>query len=156
MSPAPSTRDPQHALCDVFMTIPRLVTRFYERIWNAGELSAVSELLSETFSFHGSLGVELEGRDAFAHYVLMIRTALAEYRCDILDCVTAEDRAFAKMRFSGRHVAPFRGFEPTGKIVHWLGGALFRFEKGVIADLWVLGDLAGLDTILKRNQGSSP
>jgi len=59
------------------------------------------------------------------------------------------------MRFSGRHVAPFRGFEPTGKTVHWLGAALFRFENGVIADLWVLGDLAGLDTILKRNQGAA-
>jgi steroid delta-isomerase-like uncharacterized protein len=138
------------------MIIPPLVDEFYERIWNAGELSAISELLSETFSFHGSLGMELQGRDAFARYVTMIRTALAEYRCDILDCVTGDNRAFAKMQFSGRHVAPFRGFEPTGKIVHWLGAALFRFENRVIADLWVLGDLAGLDMALKRNQESSP
>lgn len=138
------------------MTIPRLVDQFYERIWNAGELSAISELVSETFSFHGSLGMELQGREAFARYVKMIRTALAEYRCRILDCVSEEDEAFAKMEFSGLHIAPFRGFEPTGKIVRWLGAALFRFENGVIADLWVLGDLAGLDALLRRNQQSSP
>lgn len=142
-------------LCGVFMSIPRLVDQFYQRIWNAGELSAVLELVSETFSYHGSLGIELQGRDAFARYVTMIRTALAQYRCDVLDCVTEGDRAFAKMEFSGRHVAPFRGFETTGKIVHWLGAALFRFENRVIADLWVLGDLAGLDMVLRRNQGSA-
>jgi steroid delta-isomerase-like uncharacterized protein len=141
---------------DVFMTTPSLVDQFYERIWNAGELSAVSELLSETFSFRGSLGIELEGRDAFARYVTMIRTALADYRCEILDCVSEEDRAFAKMEFSGLHVAPFRGFEPTGKILRWLGAALFHFENRVIADLWVLGDLAGLDVVLKRNQQGGP
>lgn len=143
------------SVIDVSMATPCLVDQFYERIWNAGELSAISELLSARFSFRGSLGIELQGRDAFARYVTMIRTALAEYRCEILDCVSEEDRAFAKMEFCGRHVAPFRGFEPTGKIVQWLGAALFRFENGVIADLWVLGDLAGLDAILKRNQEGS-
>ena len=138
------------------MTIPFLVDQFYGRIWNAGELSAISELLSETFSFHGSLGMELQGREAFARYVTTIRTALADYRCDVLDCVTEGNKSFAKMRFSGLHVAPFRGFQPTNKIVHWFGAALFRFEKGMIADLWVLGDLAGLDTILTRNHERAP
>jgi steroid delta-isomerase-like uncharacterized protein len=130
------------------MIIPSLVDQFYQRIWNAGELSAISELLSERFTFRGSLGIELQGRDSFARYVTMIRTALAEYHCDILDCVAEGNRAFAKMQFSGLHVAPFRGFEPTGKIIRWLGAALFRFDNGVIADLWVLGDVAGLDALL--------
>ena len=43
----------------------------------------------------------------------------------------------------------FRGYEPTGKIVDWLGAALFRFENSVIAELWVLGDLAWLDALLQ-------
>jgi len=32
----------------------------------------------------------------------------------------------------------------TGKLVQWLGAALFRFEDSMLAELWVLGDLAGL------------
>ncbi len=55
------------------------------------------------------------------------------------------------MRFGGIHVAPFRGYEPTGKPVHWLGAALFRFDSGCIAELWVLGDLAGLGAVLQQN-----
>jgi predicted ester cyclase len=55
------------------------------------------------------------------------------------------------MRFSRQHVASFRGYQPTGKPVHWLGAALFRFERQHIGELWVLGDLAGLDAVLKNN-----
>ena len=50
----------------------------------------------------------------------------------ILDCVAEEDRAFARMRFSGMHTGLFRGYAPSGKPVHWLGAAWFRFERGVI------------------------
>ena len=55
------------------------------------------------------------------------------------------------MRFSGLHVAPFRGFEPTGSPVQWEGAALFTFRDDLIASLWVLGDLAGLDAALRHN-----
>ena len=41
---------------------------------------------------------------------------------------------------------------PTSKPVHWLGAALFRIERGVICELWVLGDLAGLDHVLEHNK----
>ncbi|HEU0172797.1 MAG TPA: ester cyclase [Blastocatellia bacterium] len=134
------------------MTTRNLVTAFYERIWNACDLGAVSELLIEDFSFRGSLGAELRGREAFKDYVRSVHGALANYRCEILACVSEGEQAFAKMRFSGLHVAPFRGYLATGLPVQWLGAALFRFERQVIAELWVLGDLAGLDAVLKNNQ----
>jgi predicted ester cyclase len=134
------------------MSAPRLVKEFYERIWNAGDPAAISDLLAEEFSFRGSLGVDLRGREAFEIYVRFVRSALADYQCEILDCVTEGKQAFAKMQFSGRHVAAFRGFSPTEKSVCWLGAALFRFENQSIADLWVLGDLTGLDSMLQNNQ----
>lgn len=80
------------------------------------------------FVFRGSLGNELLGRDAFTDYVRSVRGALDQYRREILECVTEEERTFAKMRFSGIHIANFRGFEPIGKLVYWLGAALFRCE----------------------------
>jgi steroid delta-isomerase-like uncharacterized protein len=137
------------------MSTPRLVKAFYERIWNVGDLSAATELLSDDFLFRGSLGDELQGREAFKNYVRSVRTALADYRCEILECVTEGKHAFAKMRFLGVHVAPFRGHLPTGRAVNWLGAALFRFNDQSIVDLWVLGDLASLDAMLK-NDGERP
>lgn len=136
------------------MSTPRLVEEFYGRIWNTGDLLAVSDLLAEDFSFRGSLGPEMRGHEPFREYVRSVRAALADYRCEILACVAEGNHAFAKMRFSGRQVAPFRGFHATGKPVHWLGAALFRFEERAIAELWVLGDLAGLDAVLKANESA--
>ena len=133
------------------MSTPRLVEDFYSRIWNQGDIASTSDLLSKQFCFRGSLGVELHGLDAFREYVQSVRGALADYHCEILDCVTERNRAFAKMRFSGIHVAPFRGYEPTGRTVHWLGAALFRLDGDLIGELWVLGDLVSLDAVLQAN-----
>jgi steroid delta-isomerase-like uncharacterized protein len=133
------------------MSIPQLVRTFYERIWNAGDLDGIPDLLAQDFRFRGSLGSEVHGREAFAGYVKSVRDALDKYNCEILDCVSEGDRAFAKMRFSGLHVGVFRGYEATGKFVSWMGAALFRFEDMAIKELWVLGDLSGLDAELKQN-----
>jgi predicted ester cyclase len=138
------------------MTVPKLVEEFYDHIWNAGNLGAISDLLSADFLFRGSLGSEHQGREAFANYVRSVRGALSNYHCEILECVSQGNLAFAKMRFSGLHTGEFRGYSPTGLPVGWLGAALFRFEENAIAELWVLGDLAGLDEILKTNQERRP
>ncbi|MFN7979358.1 MAG: ester cyclase [Vicinamibacterales bacterium] len=137
------------------MSTPALVDAFYARIWNDGDVAAAEELLADTFVFRGSLGAELRGRDQFLDYVRMVRSALDGYRCDIRECVSEDDRAFARMRFSGRHVGVFRGFAPTHQPVEWAGAALFRFERDRIAELWVLGDLAGLDAMLRANQAAA-
>ena len=132
------------------MSVPALVEAFYARIWSAGQ-EYVDDLLTEDFVFRGSLGAETTGRPAFMDYVYGVRGSLAQYHCDILACVTELPNAFARMRFSGLHVAPFRGFEPTGKPLHWEGAALFTFRGELIASLWVLGDLTGLDAALQDN-----
>jgi steroid delta-isomerase-like uncharacterized protein len=133
------------------MSVPQIVEAFYDRIWNQGNEDGISELLAEDFFFRGSLGVELRGREAFKEYVASIRTALADYHCEILACVTEGEQAFAKMRFSGIHVGPFRGYAAMGRPVYWMGAALFRFIDGAITEVWVLGDLAGLEKVLKEN-----
>ena len=85
-----------------------------------------------------------------------VRTALAHYCCEILECVPEGQQAFAKMRFSGIHLGPFRGHRPSRRPLHWEGAALFRFDAKRIRELWVLGDLVELDAWLKSNAQSQP
>lgn len=134
------------------MSTPALVSAFYDQIWNRGLLLAADELLAESFVFRGSLGAEVKGRPGFVDYVVAVRGALADYHCEILECVAEGPRAFAQMRFSGRHVGAFRGYVPTGRPIAWMGAALFEFEGARIARLWVLGDLAGLDALLESHR----
>lgn len=133
------------------MSTPALVRDFYTRIWNSGDEGAAVALLTQDFNFRGSLGTATQGHAAFLAYVRSVRGSLANYHCEIVSCVAEGEQAFARMRFSGLHVAPFRGYPPTGKPVHWFGTALFSFRGGLISDLWVLGDIAGLEDLLRAH-----
>jgi hypothetical protein len=44
-----------------------------------------------------------------------------------------------------------RGYQPTGRTVHWFAAALFVLDGELIAELWVLGDIVGLDAVLQAN-----
>lgn len=120
------------------------VRRFYEAIWNAGDVSAISEVLAPDVRFRGSLGALSTGHAGFADYVRSVTEALGGYRCDIRSLVVQDDEAAARMLFSGIHRCPFLGFAPTGRRVAWDGAAFFRFAGLRIQEIWVLGDLQGL------------
>ena len=128
----------------------RLVTRFYDEVWNRPDPSVIPQLFHEDCVFRGSLGTERRGHDGLADYVREVTGALSDYRCEIETLVVEGERAFARMRFSGRHTGPFQGFAPTGAELAWEGAALFDTEDGRIRALWVLGDLAGLTALLER------
>ena len=131
--------------------IRQVVESFYADIWNRHDKRKIPTLLCADFTFRGSLGQAKTGHDGFASYVDFVHETLGEYRCDILDLVVEEPKAFARMRFSGIHRGEFCGYQQTGKPVEWAGAALFTFAGGQVADLWVLGDIHGLLQLLERN-----
>lgn len=138
------------------MTEPfSIVRRFYEEIWNRGQLHAIPDICHRDMTFRGSLGDEKRGADGFADYVKYVRGALGDYHCDIEEAVTEGNRVFAKMRFTGVHEGEFLGYAPTHKTVHWAGAALFTVENNRITDLWVLGDVHGLSSQLAQNANAS-
>ena len=127
------------------------VRKFYSLLWDARELASMPSILHEEFTFRGSLGQEKKGHRGFAEYVEMVHQALGEYRCVVEQMVEEGAQVFAKMTFTGVHRAQFMGYPPSHKRVSWHGCALFTFESGLVSDLWVLGDLKGLEDQLKAN-----
>jgi len=67
-----------------------------------------------------------------------------------LDLIVENRQAFARIRFHGIHLGEIFGYAPTGKLVEWIGAALFTFRDDKIADLWVLGDVHGLLQLLQQ------
>ena len=76
---------------------------------------------------------------------------LGDYRCIIEELVEEGEKVFAKMTFTSIHRDDFMGYAPSRKEVSWKGCALFTFAGNLIADVWVLGDLKGLENQLKQN-----
>lgn len=132
------------------------VRRFYEILWNTQDISAISSILHKQVRFRGSLGTENHGYEGFIEYLDSIHHALADYRCTIHELVAEGNSAFAKMSFGGIHRRNFIGYPPSGKRVEWDGCALFHFDGDLIIDIWVLGDLKGLEAQLENNDIPPP
>lgn len=54
------------------------------------------------------------------------------------------ERVIMHITFTGRHVGPFFGIEPTGKEVTWTSLEVYRLEGGKVVERWVQADTAGL------------
>jgi steroid delta-isomerase-like uncharacterized protein len=132
------------------------VRKFYELLWDAHDAEAMPSILHQDFTFRGSLGEEKRGHRGFAEYVDRVHAALGDYRCSIEALVAEDDRVFAKMTFAGRHRAEFMGYAATRRRVSWQGCALFTFVGERIADVWVLGDLKGLEAQLEHHRKVGP
>lgn len=132
--------------------VRELVRLFYEDFWNEVNLGIAGRILHPDVTFRGSVGVGARGPSAVCDYVVMVTTALSEYRCDV-EMITVEGaRAAAKVRFSGLHTGDFLGFPPSGRRVEWMGAAFFVEDDGLLRDIWVLGDLESLRVQLSKGQ----
>src|SRR5688500_18415528 len=125
------------------------VRRYYEELWNAWNLALVDELLGETVSFRGSLGVSVEGRDGFREYVALVRSAFPDFHNRIEELIVEDDRIVARLTYTGTHQGELFGIAPTGRRVTYAGVALFRIAGGRIVEGWVLGDVHNLTRQLR-------
>ncbi len=126
-------------------TTPKtLVERFYDEIWSHGDEATARAILDPRFRFRGSLGVTSDDVGGFLAYVRSVRAALADYRCIIDDLIEGDNRAAARMTFTGLHRGALLGVAATGRMVAWSGAAFFTIVDDRIAELWVLGDIDGL------------
>jgi steroid delta-isomerase-like uncharacterized protein len=134
-------------------TARALVERFYNEVWNQADERAAREILHRDFIFRASLGPERRGPDGFIAYLRAVHAALAGFTCTIeelietqemiemQDLIETQERVAARMLFRGTHRAPLFGVEATGREIVWSGAAFFKINDGLIAELWVLGDI---------------
>ena len=126
------------------------IRAFYTELWEKGDLAHLPVLMHEDVAFQGTFGQVMHGHDAFAAYVRSVRLAFSEYRCELRDLLTQDDRVATRIGFSGRHdVGPFLDVPPTGRDLAWEGVGFFRLEEARIRHLWVMGDMLGLLAQLK-------
>jgi steroid delta-isomerase-like uncharacterized protein len=121
-----------------------LVHRFYDVLWNAWDDDAVAETLHPDLRFRGSLGQETVGLDQWRDYRDGVRRASPDFHNHVVDLVAEGDRAAARLVWSGTHSGPLLGVEATGRRFSYDGAAFFTSRDGMLADIWVVGDLDAL------------
>jgi steroid delta-isomerase-like uncharacterized protein len=123
-----------------------LVRRFYEEVWNRGNLDVAEEVFADDFVRHdlrpGDAAPGAEGQKAIA----------AAFRRAFPDLVFAVDFAFGNDEYvagrwtaTGTHRGAWAGVAPTGRRMRFSGVNLFRFgPQGKVVEMWNHRDDLGL------------
>ena len=117
-----------------------IVERYYEVLWNQWNLAVAKEIIAPNIRFRGSLGIDVDGREAFGAYVNLIRGAFPDFHNQIKELAGDENRVAARLVYTGTHRGEIFGIPPSGRQIEYDGAAFFRMEAGLIVDGWVLGD----------------
>jgi steroid delta-isomerase-like uncharacterized protein len=119
-----------------------LVQRYYEEIWNTGNLAAADEILSSTFTFYPPDAPEgLRGRATYKAYVQLHRRAFPDLRITVTDVLAEGDRVAVQWTAQGTHHGAYGSVAPTGAEVIVRGMDLVHIAGGRIVALHSFFDL---------------
>jgi predicted ester cyclase len=116
-----------------------LVRRYFEEIWDKGNLDLIDELFTTNFVRHGPTGTEGEvrGLEGFKGLVTMYRTAFPDLRVPIEDLIAEGDRVVSRWTAYGTHQGELMGNAPTGNQATVTGIIVDRISGAKIEEEWV-------------------
>jgi steroid delta-isomerase-like uncharacterized protein len=129
-----------------------LARRWFEDMFNRGDLDAANEILSAEFVDHLPREEE-RGLEELKHYVSIYRTAFPDIQDTVGDIVAEGDKVVVRWMSHGTHEGEFMGIAPTGRHVTFTGMRLFRISEKKIAESWVNIDERGLQEQLGTAPG---
>jgi steroid delta-isomerase-like uncharacterized protein len=122
------------------------VRRYWEEVWNQGNLAVVDELIASDFDGHPLPGEPDFGRGPTGQkqFVDMYRTAFPDLRMTIEDMTAEGDRVAVRWTARGTNTGEMMGMPATGKHATVTGMFLNRLAGGKIAEGWGNFDALGM------------
>jgi len=115
------------------------LTRYYEGVWNRGEVDLLDEVVSRELLGHdaaiGDFGFEQLGET-----VRMFRSSFPDFQVRAEDVLARDDRIALRFRSAGTFTQEFMGRPPRGTRLSITGLVMYRFSGGKIAEIWVEWD----------------
>jgi len=101
-----------------------LVRRFFEEVWNKGNLDLVDEFLAQGYEDHNLPPGAQRGHKGYKASVNMFRSAFPDIEFTLDQVLAEESRVAIRLTGRGTHKGSFMGIPPTGKQVSF-GGMTF-------------------------------
>jgi steroid delta-isomerase-like uncharacterized protein len=117
--------------------------RWYEEVFNAGNLDLIHELFAPNFVDHDPVN-PLPGLEGVRQVVGMYRGAFPDLHITVEDWVAEGEKVVTRFRAQGTHKGPLMGIPPTEKQVTVTGIDMLGFEHGKISEHWGNRDDLGM------------
>lgn len=122
-----------------------IARRFFEEIFNAGNLDAMNELASPDFVLHVAGSSEpVHGLASFRQACLASRRAFPDQCFAVEDRIAAGDMVATRWKMLAKYQGGYSGAPPTGKPVMAAGMTIYRIVDGKIVEAWINSDELGL------------
>src|SRR5262245_25474909 len=107
-----------------------------------GNLDAVGEFFTPDYVAHLTDQDMALGHDGIRRISRMYQRAFADIQVEVEILVEGKDRVAWQRTLRGTHKGDFKGFPATGRQIVWRDMVTSRFRAGLIAEDWLLTDLA--------------
>jgi steroid delta-isomerase-like uncharacterized protein len=123
----------------------RVVLRFYDEVWNRGNVDVALEVFADDYVRHDLRPTSATpGGEGQRRIAADFRRAFPDLRMSV-DLILAEgDLVAARWTTTGTHAGPWGDVAPTGTTMTFSGVNVFRFEGGRVVELWNHRDDLGL------------
>lgn len=107
-----------------------------------GNVDAIAEFFTEDYIAHLTEQEMTGGHAAIRKVIQMYRKAFPDLQAQVEILVASKDRVAWQRTLRGTHQGSFKGFPSTGQSVVWRDMVVSRFQDGLIAEEWIVTDLA--------------
>ena len=106
-----------------------------------GKLEAIDEFFAPDYVAHGT-EQDLRGHAEIRRFLKQLRRAFSDVAIEVEVLVEGKTRVAWQRTLRGTHRGVFKGFLATGRLVVWRDMVTSEFRNGLVAEDWVITDLA--------------
>lgn len=117
--------------------------RWYEEVFNAGNLDLIDELVAANFVDRDPSN-PFQGREGLKQFVSMYRSAYPDIHLTVEDMIAEEEKLAVRFVGRGTHRGTLMGIPPTGRQVTVTAIDILRFEDGKMTEHWGNQDILGM------------
>ena len=121
-----------------------IVRRFVDEYQTGGSETAFAEFLDANVIDHNLPPGVAPGAQGVHQQFDGFRAAFPDFQATILDQIAEDDRVVTRKVFTGTHLGPLQGIEPTGRKVEIHVIDIVRVANGKIVEHWNCVDRLGL------------
>ena len=112
-------------------------------VMGKGSLDAIGEFFAPDYVVHLTDQDMTGGHAAIRRVLNLYRRAFPDLQVEVEILVKAKDRVAWQRTLRATRQGDFKGFPATGRRIVWRDMVTSRFRDGLIAEDWVITDLAG-------------
>lgn len=120
-----------------------IVRRFFEQVWNKGNLDVIDETHAAGYVLHDPTG-DIQGTEGLRQFVMVYRTAFPDFHVTIEDEIAEGDMVVLRWTITGTHKAELMGIPPTNKRMMMAGITMGRIASRKIVEAWNSLDALGM------------